>query len=195
MPRWQLLKNLLLGHVEGDGAVSIEAPHASSNTTVGGVTWTVLPGYGKTIGGIKPLPVAGGANATSFAVGSGPSISYDFYTFHTVKTVTTYVAPSMNANGNDRALKFAVQIDSETPQTVQPIPIATPGGLPAGWDTPDGFVANSIVSVVTNHAGVAPGAHKLTIWMIEPAVVLEKFVIDTGGVRPSYLGPPESIIL
>lgn len=192
--RWLMCFDVWSGHVEGDGGVSIEAPHASSNTTVEGVTWSILPGYGKTVGGIKPLPVTG-ANGTNFAVGSGPSVVYDFYTFRNVSTMTTYIAPSMNANGNDRQLKFAVQIDSESPQTVAFMPIAAPGGLPAGWDTPDGFAANSIVTAVTNHTDIGPGAHKLTVWMIEPAVVLEKFVINTGNVRPSYLGPPESVIV
>jgi hypothetical protein len=29
--------------------------------------------------------------------------------------------------------------------------------------------------------------------MISPAVVLQKAVIDFGGAKPSYLGPPETI--
>ncbi|WP_415907882.1 hypothetical protein [Oleiharenicola sp. Vm1] len=37
-----------------------------------------------------------------------------------------------------------------------------------------------------------PGPHVLKVWRVTPAVVLQRIVLDTGGVRPSYLGPPES---
>jgi hypothetical protein len=33
----------------------------------------------------------------------------------------------------------------------------------------------------------------LKYWAIDPGIVLQKIVIDAGGVRTSYLGPPESI--
>ena len=32
----------------------------------------------------------------------------------------------------------------------------------------------------------------LKLYMIDARVLLDKIVLDAGGLRPSYLGPPES---
>jgi hypothetical protein len=61
-----------VGFVEGDGAVSIEAAHASRNTSVGGITWSELPGYGRTVSGITPWPRGG--DEANFTAGTGPSV-------------------------------------------------------------------------------------------------------------------------
>jgi hypothetical protein len=103
------------------------------------------------------------------------------------------MSPSWNANGADRPLALAFQLDGGAPQTVRySTPPTTPGATPPGWDGNDGWVANSYIPAVVNLTA-PPGAHTLKVWMIEPAVVLQKLVINTGGVRPSYLGPPESV--
>jgi len=155
-----------------------------------------LPGYGRTLSGITALPRMGD-NGTNFTAGTGPSVTYAFYNFNTIGqagnvTITTYVAPSLNANGDDRPLAFAIQVDDKMAQTEYFIPYAAPGTMPAAWGGMDGFAATNSVAVTTNFTA-APGAHELKIWVVEPAVIVEKIVIDTGGLIPSYLGPPESM--
>lgn len=114
---------------------------------------------------------------------------YDFYNFNTQSgnlTVTVYVSPSLNALGDDHPLLIAVQLDSQAAKTTQFIPNATPGNLPDAWDGPDGFVANSIVSVTDVWNNVDTGAHTFKIWMVEPTVVVQKIVVgESGNVGPA----------
>lgn len=183
--------------MEGDGAISIEAAHATSNTTVGEVAWTEIPNYGRTLSGVTPWPRLGN-NETNYTAGTGPSLyvsslpfltlvtfrsfllpirsfillifvyrKYTFYTFNSIDqsgniSVVLNLSPSLNANGDDRPLAIATQIDSQTPRTYYPIPAAAPGGEPPDWQ---GWVANSLVQVGWDEfwEGVWPGAHTLTV--------------------------------
>lgn len=38
-----------------------------------------------------------------------------------------------------------------------------------------------------------PGKHTLRYWMVSSGVVLQKIVLDSGGLENSYLGPEETI--
>ena len=65
------------------------------------------------------------------------------------------------------------------------------------WEYPDWWnnsVTDHIKIKRSNHKKVKPGKHTLKVSMVDPGVVFQKFVIDAGGLKPSYLGPPESYI-
>lgn len=88
-------------------------------------------------------------------------------------------------------LRYALSFDDKAPRTVD-IHAATgadDGLMNSEWarNTSDNVNVTS-----TRHVIAAPGVHRLKFWMVDPTVVLQRLVIDTGGLRPTYLGPPES---
>jgi len=110
--------------------------------------------------------------------------------------VYTLVSPSANFDPANQ-LQYGVSIDGGNVASVEPMPLADAADSPAGWDGNTGFVANSIVQTLTQHnvTSGAAGKHTLRVWMVTPGIVLQKIVIDMGGMRSSYLGPPESLMV
>ncbi|SFA99044.1 Glycosyl hydrolase family 115 [Amycolatopsis marina] len=51
--------------------------------------------------------------------------------------------------------------------------------------------SDNVNRTVTAHT-VGRGEHPLKIWMVDPTVVTQKIVVDPGGLKPGYLGSPES---
>jgi hypothetical protein len=53
--------------------------------------------------------------------------------------------------------------------------------------------SDNVNRTATTHTVEAPGEHVVKVWAVDPTVVVQKIVIDTGGLKPSYLGPPTSM--
>jgi hypothetical protein len=119
---------------------------------------------------------------------------YDFYTFtpNVTNANLTFIAGTAMNTDPSRPLKYAVSIDNSKPQIVQPNPLTPLWPLPTMWL---GMVGNSAMTNTTTHNITKAGAHSLNIWLLEPGLVVQKLVLDLGGVRNSYLGPPESMIV
>lgn len=175
------------GFVESDATVSIEAEHFARNTSSTNASYAVIPGYGRTLSGVTLLPVL----APSQSPPNSPRLEYNVYFFSqnvSNANISVYMAPSLNTDPS-RPLKYAIALDNESPQMVQPIPSTAVGTLPPNWNS---LVGNGVAMNTTMH-GVTRGNHTLSLWAMEPGVVFQKVVVDLGGVRPSYLGPPESM--
>ncbi|KAF2279276.1 uncharacterized protein EI97DRAFT_481566 [Westerdykella ornata] len=176
------------GYVESNGAVAMEMRHFTSRTAgTGGATVEVIPNYGRTDSGLTLLPVTAGTQT----VGSAPKAVYNFYAFSSAASakVTVYMPPSFNVNPS-APFKYAIALDNGTPTTVAPVPSSTLGAMPGDW-------SNSVVNggrVVSTNLGsrIDQGAHSLSLWLLEPGTTVHRLVVDLGGVKSSYLGPPES---
>jgi hypothetical protein len=172
------------GFIEGDGHVAIEAPHFSRAIGEGEVTWRVLPDFGRTLGGVTSFPVT--ARSSSPHSQASAHVEYDVWLFSKGKVnVELQLAPSLDFQSGE-GLRLAVSFDDEPPQVMR---LATMAKM-EDWDR---AVADGVRRLTSTHAIATPGKHVLKIWRVTPGVVLERIIIDAGGVRPSYLGPPESV--
>ncbi len=103
--------------------------------------------------------------------------------------VESIVGPTLSFMPS-RPLCYAVSFDEETPEEITIVPKVFEGYYTNPvWSE---SVKNNCHKVKSTHLIKSSGYHTLKIWMVDPAVVVEKIVINTGGVKPSYLGPPES---
>ena len=104
--------------------------------------------------------------------------------------VKVYISPTQNFLNTD-GLKYAISFDDETPQIINiHANETTPDWkYPAYWNQ---AVMENIKVLTSKHNIKEPGEHVLKFWMVDPGIVLQKIVVNTGGLKPSYLGPPES---
>ena len=172
------------GFVESDQTIGIEPEHWSTATNSSAASYGIIPGYGRTLSAVTLFPVT----ISTQTPPSSPKLSYNLFIFTAATaSITVYLSTSMNTD-HSRPLAYAIAIDDASPTTAQYVPLADLGTMPSNWAT---SVKNAAYTYTTKHA-VTTGAHVLNLWAVEPGVVFQKIVIDLGGVRTSYLGPPES---
>jgi hypothetical protein len=76
-----------------------------------------------------------------------------------------------------------VAFDDETPQVIN----LHADNSERAWGQ---SVSDNIRISTSHHTLQQPGRHVLKIYAVDPGVVFQKLVIDFGGVKQSYLGPP-----
>ena len=168
------------GFVESHGYISIEAEHYSRKADRGGAGWNIIDGLGRNGRSVAVLPptIASQVNIADISANS-PSMEYDTYFFTTgAVTMAASCVPTQSINA-EHGRRLAVAFDSDSPQIISP-------------QRGDHSVINNLMVLRSQHQIPAGGRHTLKIWMVDPGVVLDKLVINTGGVKDSYMGPPES---
>jgi hypothetical protein len=171
------------GFVETDGYVSIEAEHYSRAVAPQGMRWQKIPDFGRTLSGMTPFPVT--AQSQNLSAAGGMRLEYQICLFHEGPvSVDAYLAPTQKFLPT-KGFRYGISFDDEQPQVIN----VHAGYGQADWER---SVKDSIRVLTSKHVLSAPGYHVLKFWMIDPGLVLEKLVVNTGGALPSYLGPPES---
>ncbi len=180
-------RNSLNGFVETDGHVSIHAPHYTKKVDTGSVHWDMVDDLGLTGSAMTLFPVT--ADSVTPPQNS-PHLEYKMYLFDSGSVeVNAIISPSLNFMPG-RGLRFGVSFDDQSPQILTAVPkgfLVDNGNT--NWET---SVRDNCRQIKSTHTLADPGYHTLKVWMVDPGIVLQKLVVNTGGVKPSYLGPPES---
>jgi hypothetical protein len=176
----------LINHfIESNHYISIEAEHFTQAVNTAAITWQRIPDLGRTLSGMTPFPVTAPA---SLPAADGAFLEYQFYLFSKGGiNVKAFLSPTLNFH-NNQGLRYAISIDNDKPQIIN----IHQGKTFQEWE--ESVRINNTIQI-SKHTIPEAGKHKLKFWAVDPGVILQKLVIETGEVPSNYLGPPESIIV
>lgn len=174
-------RHAVKGYVESHGCVSMEAEHFARRNDRGGAGWRAVEGLGRSGDSVTVLPATVASYSEPAQISAhSPSMEYDFTLFHTGDLrLDVDCLPTLSV-GPGRGARLAVSIDGSQPRILTTI-------------------ARTGQSRLTNLRRFTetikidkPGKHTLTVWMVDPGVVVDKIVLHTKTPPTSYSGPPES---
>lgn len=162
---------------EKEGYVSIEAQHGSRYLNGDSAKWIIIPNLGRTLSGVTTSPSTATPDKEMY-------LEYDFETDKTGEAIVLLRFSSTLNFNNNRGLRYAVSLDGGEEQVVNLN--GDYRGKLGKWQ------AEHVIDSQTRHVLLKAGKHTCRIRHLDPALVLQKVLIDFGGLKPSFLGPPES---
>ncbi|UOB16135.1 glycosyl hydrolase 115 family protein [Abyssalbus ytuae] len=175
-------KENIQGFIESNGFIAIEAEHFSNSIARLPFKWIKIPNLGKTLSGVTAMPAF---VPTQQIRENSPRLEYNVHLFTagSVK-VHAYFSPTINYTVRE-GLKYGIGFDDEQPQIIY----VHADNSDSNWNT---SVADNI-KILTSQHEVKSGSHVLKFYMADSGLVLQKLVIETGALKKTYLGPPESV--
>lgn len=126
---------------------------------------------------------------------NAPRVEYDFYTFRQGSVdVYTYVLPTFTLSADsDYAGHEATNIETRYGVCIDEGPVMNPSTSSFEYAQTwyESVLKNCRVNKTTLHIS-KPGRHTLKIMCGDAGTVLQKVVLDFGGLKRSYLGPPST---
>jgi hypothetical protein len=171
------------GFVASSGYVAMEAANYQQSYSTDKLQWKTIDNLGRTSSAVLVKP---SVFIFDTITPMTPFLEYRFYSTDTDKVaVNVCLSPTLNFNENI-GLRFVVSIDNELPRIIN----MNQNYTLKQWEK---WVADNLLTVSTQHYIRQSGEHVLRFWPLDDGIVLQRIVIDRGGVRPSYLGPLKAI--
>jgi hypothetical protein len=161
--------------LENDGVVTIDPSEFHRKTENGSIRFQVIEGLGYCNAALQ----LGNAR---FDSGEGSHADFDFYTFsYGWTTIYVYALP-LFAKDKSHSTRYGVQIDDQEYQT------CNNDVKEYSMDWANNVIRNSAIDTIKVFLD-KPGKHTLKLFCEDPGMIIQKMVIDLGGLKKSYLGP------
>jgi hypothetical protein len=165
--------------IESDGYISMEACNFARAQGAGAIRWEIIPNLGRTKSGVTTFPqnVYPKDNDSVY-------LEYDLQTVSSGEAeVQVWLSPTLNFNAG-KGLRYALSIDGGKEEIVN-FNGHYRGSL-GKWQ------GERIIKTATKITTGEAGNHTLRIRVLEAGIVFQKIMLDFGGLKPGYLGAPES---
>ena len=143
-------------------------------------TWEVVHGLGRSGNSVTVFPpTVSSITEIDKIITDSPGLEYDIYTFTEGQAkLQINCSPSNPING-DYGLRVAYALDDGEPQIIS-------------YERGNKDVMFNLMKLHGDIDLEKSGEHTLKIWMVDAGLIIDKIIIDTGGAKESYLGPPET---
>ncbi len=174
------------GFIETNGYVSILADHYSRKTDSPVGKWAPLAAVGRTGQMLQAQRLAAAPVDSASALANAAVVAYDFYTLSTAaKPIITVMTLPVHPPTQGAGLRYGVSVDDG------PVTIVDHHTVGRSDEWKQNVLRNSAQRSVTS-LPLNPGRHTLKIYLLDPGVVLDRFIIDLGGLQPAYSAIPET---
>lgn len=173
-------------YVEDNGCVSINAGRFQRKVENNGIQIRSVKGLGYENDCVQ-LGKATQAVPNMWFTNKSPKAEYDFYTFNGGSaTVHVYALPLFPIDSKHDT-RYGIMIDDGMVQWMTTAAREYSGQ----WKL--GVFRNSSISSTTLNIGKA-GKHTFKLICGDPGIIIQKVVIDLGGMKRSYLGPDVTLV-
>lgn len=173
-------------HVEDNGVVSFDPADFQRKKETNGIRMTVVEGLRNPNGSIR-LGDPGMPTQGTWAASKTPCVEYDFYTFSGGPArIFAHFLPTFPIDAKAKT-RIGVMIDNGLLKTLE-LNLKEGNGE---WK--EGVLWNNVVKSVPINVD-KPGKHTLKLFCIDPGVVIQKIVLDFGGLKPSANGPDSTLV-
>lgn len=171
------------GFVEDNGYIAIPASKFSRKEGKAGQHWTIINDLGHNGQSLMASPLQGikipDLKLQAPQLQNNAFVEYDFYTLTaSLPRLSVYTLPTHPVNNNYR-MRYAVAVDNGPLKVVD----FKTQGRSEEWK--QNVLRNSAIKTI-HIERLNPGKHTLRIYMIDPGVMLDRMLIDLGGLKSGY---------